>query len=65
MVDLLLWLVPGQRVAEVTASGNGVATRGTKFQPDSFVLLTLRFDTDLIAKVTTNLGRGRPRTSTA
>ena len=60
MVDLLLWLVPGQRVVEVTAQGNGVATRGTKFRWDSFVMLTLRFESDLIAKVTTNLGAVGP-----
>ncbi len=60
MVDLLLWLVPGQQVVEVTAVGNGVATRVTKFRSESFVLLTLRFDGDLVAKVTTNLGAVGP-----
>jgi predicted dehydrogenase len=60
MVDLLLWLVPGQQVTEVTAVGNKAATRGSKFKSDSFVLLTLRFDGDLIAKVTTNLGAVGP-----
>jgi predicted dehydrogenase len=60
MVDLLLWLVPGQRVVEVTATGNRTATRGTQFGWDSFVLLTLRFESDLVAKVTTNLGAVGP-----
>lgn len=60
MVDLLLWLVPGHQVVEVTATGNGVATRGSKFRHASFVLLTLRFAGDLVAKVTTNLGAVGP-----
>jgi predicted dehydrogenase len=56
LVDLLLWIT-GKPVAEVTAAiGNRIATRGTQFSHDDFVMAILRFADGMSGKVTANLG---------
>jgi predicted dehydrogenase len=56
LVDLLLWLT-GERPDAVTAAvGNGIATRGTRFEPDDFVLAVLRCPSGMTWKVAANLG---------
>jgi predicted dehydrogenase len=56
MVDLLLWLT-GERPETVTAAVAGdIATRGTAFVPDDFVLAVLRCPSGMTWKVTANLG---------
>jgi predicted dehydrogenase len=56
LVDLLLWLT-GERPRTVTAAvGSGIATRGTAFAPDDFVLAVLECPSGLTWKVAANLG---------
>jgi predicted dehydrogenase len=55
LVDLLLWLT-GERPESVTAVGTHIATRGTAFEPDDFVLAVLRCPSGMTWKVTANLG---------
>ena len=59
LVDLLLWLTGGV-VERVSAVGNRVATAGTKFRFDDFVLATLEFEGGLVAKVSANFGCVHP-----
>ena len=59
VVDLLLWLT-GKRVVEVTARGNRIASAGTKFRFDDFVVAILRFDDGSLAKVSANFGAAAP-----
>lgn len=55
VVDLLLWLT-GDRVVDVFAAGNKIASRGSKFRFNDLVVATLRFEGGLLGKVTTNFG---------
>lgn len=56
MVDLVRWLT-GQDVTEVScAFGSRIATRGTAFRHDDFVLAVLRLRQGGTAKVNANLG---------
>lgn len=55
MVDLLLWLT-GQRVLEVAAFGNRIASEGSKFKHHDFVGALLRFESGLVGKVAANFG---------
>ncbi len=55
MVDLLIWLV-GRRVVEVHAMGNRICSEGSPFHGMDMALATLRFENDVIAKVTANFG---------
>lgn len=59
VVDLLLWL-SGDRVTEVTAYGNRIATQGTKFRFDDLVAALLRFESGVVAKVTCNFASVHP-----
>lgn len=59
VVDLLLWLT-GRRVVEVTARGNRIASAGTKFRFDDFVVAILRLDDGSLAKVSANFGSATP-----
>ena len=59
MVDLLLWLT-GRRAVEVFAVGNQLCSRDTDFKNPDMVVATLRFDNDMIAKVSANFGCTRP-----
>jgi len=55
VVDLVTWLA-GERVAEVAAFGNRIATAGTGFRFDDMVVAILRFESGLVGKVAANLG---------
>lgn len=55
MVDLLLWL-SGDRVTEVFAFANGVASRNSSFSGCDLVIALLRFETGLVGKVSANFG---------
>lgn len=55
IVDLLEWLA-GDRVVEVSAFGNRIATEGSKFHHDSTVVAILRFDGGAVGKMTANFG---------
>lgn len=59
MVDLLLWLT-GDRVVEVQAFGNDIASAGSGFSNFDLVAALLRFESGLVAKVTANFGCVRP-----
>lgn len=55
LIDLLLWLT-GDRVVEVSAVGNGIASRGSQFQFDDVVVALLRFESGMVGKVSVNYG---------
>jgi predicted dehydrogenase len=55
MIDLLLWLT-GDMPVEATALSSGIATAGTRFKHDDFVVALLRLESGATAKVTANLG---------
>jgi predicted dehydrogenase len=55
MLDLVMWLT-GQRPGEVSAVGNQIVTRGTRFQHPDYVAATYRFPSGLVARVTANFG---------
>lgn len=59
VVDLLLWLT-GDRVVEVTAYGNQMASQGTSFRFNDMVVGLLQFESGLIGKVTANFGCVHP-----
>ncbi len=59
LVDLLLWLT-GDRVTEVTAFGNRIATRDSAFHYPDYVAALLRFESGMIGKVTANMGCVHP-----
>ncbi len=59
MIDLLLWLTKG-RVKEVTAFGNNIATKGSKFRYNDMVASLLKFDNGAIAKMSVNGGCVHP-----
>ena len=59
MVDLLLWLVNGT-VRKVTAFGNNISTKGSKFRYHDLVVSLLQFKSGLIAKMSVNGGCVRP-----
>lgn len=55
IVDLLLWLT-GDRVVEVAAYGNNLASRGTSFRYNDMVVSILKFQTGMTGKVAVNFG---------
>ena len=55
VVDLLLWLT-GERVVEVSSYGNRVASKGSRFSRDDFVVSLLKFENGTIGKVSANFG---------
>jgi predicted dehydrogenase len=59
MVDLVLWLT-GDRVVEVEAFGNAIASRESGFGNFDLVAALLRFESGLVSKVTVNFGCVRP-----
>jgi predicted dehydrogenase len=56
LVDLLLWLTGERPDAVRTAVGSGIATRGTRFCSDDFVLAVLTCPSGMTWKVNANLG---------
>jgi predicted dehydrogenase len=59
MVDLLMWFL-GSEVAEVTAYGNRIATRGTRFRHDDCITAILRFRNGATGKMSANFGCVHP-----
>jgi predicted dehydrogenase len=59
VVDLLLWLT-GDRVVEVSARSNRIASEGSKFRFDDLVVATLALESGAIAKVAANFGCVHP-----
>ncbi|MBV9523023.1 MAG: Gfo/Idh/MocA family oxidoreductase [Alphaproteobacteria bacterium] len=55
VVDLLLWLA-GERVVEVAAFGNRIATEGAGLRFDDMMVAILRFRSGATAKVAANFG---------
>jgi predicted dehydrogenase len=53
VVDLVSWLA-GERIVEVAAFGNRIATAGTGFRFDDMVVAILRFESGLVGKVAAN-----------
>ena len=59
MVDLLLWLT-GERITEVAAFGNRIASRGSQFRYNDTVVSALTFESGLVGKVGVSFGCVRP-----
>jgi len=59
LIDLLCWLT-GQRVWEVFAYGNRIATHHTSFKGNDLVAALLKFENGAIAKVTANFACNTP-----
>jgi len=55
IVDLLLWLT-GDRVVEVAAYGNNLASRDTGFRYNDMVVSILKFQSGMVGKVAVNFG---------
>jgi len=55
LIDLILWLTGG-RVAEVSAFGNQVASRGSQYRYNDFITALLKCESGLIIKVSGNYG---------
>jgi predicted dehydrogenase len=55
VIDLLMWLLDERPVA-VSAFGNAIATRGTRFRFNDCVAALLKFPSGVVAKVTANFG---------
>ncbi len=53
MIDLIKWL-SGKKINKVMAIGNNIATKNTIFRYSDMVSALLKFNDDLIAKVTSN-----------
>ena len=59
LVDQLLWLT-GQRVVQVAAFSNGIATDSSSFPGHDMVAALLRFESGMTGTVTANFGCVRP-----
>lgn len=59
MIDLLIWLT-GMYPIEVKGYGNQIATHSSGFRFDDFVVLLLKFEDGMIAKVSANGGCVHP-----
>ena len=53
MIDLVMWLI-NDKPKNVTAYGNKILTKSTKFKKDSFVICNLEFSKNLLVKITAN-----------
>jgi predicted dehydrogenase len=59
LVDLLLWLT-GDHVVSVSAAGNQIASAGSQYRFNDFVMATLELESGAIAKVSANFGAVHP-----
>jgi predicted dehydrogenase len=59
LIDLLRWLT-GERIVEVTARGNHIASRGSPFRNHDLVVALCRFEGGALAKVGANFGCVHP-----
>jgi predicted dehydrogenase len=55
IIDLFHWLI-GDKVEEVKAYGNRIATKDSKFKFNDFVSCVLKFRTGIVAKISANYG---------
>jgi predicted dehydrogenase len=55
LVDLVLWLL-GEHPTRVSAIGNRIVTRGTKFRYPDFVAATYELPSGVVARITANFG---------
>lgn len=55
MVDLMLWLT-GDRPTTVRTTGNKVVTANTPFRYDDFACATMRHESGMISRITSNYG---------
>jgi len=55
LVDLMMWLL-GERPVRVTAAGNRIVTRDTKFRYPDFVAATYELPSGVIGRITANFG---------
>jgi predicted dehydrogenase len=55
LVDLMMWMT-GQTPTHVSAMGNSIASRGTRFRYDDFVTATFRFPSGMIGVISANFG---------
>ena len=55
LIDLILWLT-GDRVVEVVAYGNQIATKGSGFRYNDLVVSLLKFQSGMVAKIAANFG---------
>ncbi len=59
LIDLMMWLL-GDRIVEVAAFGNAVASRGSRFRYNDCVLALLKFAGGAIGKLSANFGSVHP-----
>lgn len=59
LVDLLLWLT-GDRIVEVSAYGNRIASRGSQFRHNDTVVAVIKFEGGIVGKVGVSYGCVRP-----
>lgn len=59
LIDLLMWLA-GERIVEVQAMGNAIASEGTAFRFNDMVVATLRFEGGAVGKIAANFGCVHP-----
>jgi predicted dehydrogenase len=55
VIDLMMWIL-GEKPVAVSAFGNAIATRGTKFKFNDCVAALLKFESGAIAKISANFG---------
>jgi predicted dehydrogenase len=55
VIDLLMWLA-GERIVEVEAMGNAIATKGTGFRFNDLVAATVRFESGALGRIAANFG---------
>jgi predicted dehydrogenase len=55
MIDLMLWFA-GEQPRQVQATGNRIATAGTRFRASDFMAATYRFPSGLLGRITANFG---------
>ena len=61
LIDLMMWLMDGQKVVEVNGMGNKILTRNSSYPfPDTIVNL-LKFEEGALAKTVTTFGPRRPQ----
>ena len=59
LIDLISWFV-GEQALEVNAIGNKIVTEGSKFLYHDMITTFIRFQSNIIAKVTANFGSVTP-----
>jgi predicted dehydrogenase len=59
MIDLLMWMTSDE-IVEVSAYGNDISSRGTKFHYNDMVVAICKMKSGAIAKVSANFGCQRP-----